>query len=150
MFRTIFRNKLAVALALIMLCVSSSTVAFAAEYEDNTQPITAEESVVNITVVDRSGAVVGSQQIASAPLFGSTTLSLSSTAKKIQFIGNKNGGGANTSIMLTSPRLGLSGRGFSLNGTYQTIYTGSISGSIYIEWVLDAGGVYNLVFVATD
>lgn len=158
MFRTIFRNKLVFVLTLVMVCVSSmGTVAFATESDNSMQNVaienqttTNDDTVVNITVVDRSGTIVDSKQIPSAPVFGSTTLNLSSTANKIQFLGNKNGGGANTYITLTSPRLGLNGKSVAVNGSYQTIYTGSISGSVYIEWILSVGGVYNLVFVATD
>ncbi len=158
MLKTIFRNKLALVLAVVMAMVSSmSTIAFAAESDVEGQTVNAveevttnEDTVINITVVDRSGAVVGTSQVPSAGVFGSTTLSLRSTAHTVKFLGNKNGGGANTSITLTSPKLGLNGRGVALNGTYQTIYTGSVSGNVYIEWILNTGGVYNLVFIAFD
>ncbi len=151
MRKYLIRKQVACLMALVMFCVSSiSSVAFA---EGLTEEIVDKGVTLNIQIVDRSGAVIDATSVTHAPTNGSITLYNNSgkRIKTVKFLGNKDGGGADSTVWLRSDDIQIS-RTYSINGEWNTIYSSSIgcTGNIYIEYTVYTPNVYNLVFMAFD
>lgn len=74
------------------------------------------------------------------------------TARTLHFVGNKTGGGANTTITLYGTGCGM-GKTIPLNGEAQTVTTINVSGPttlVYTYGINDVNTSYNLVFWITD
>lgn len=144
-----FMKQLAV-YALALVCVSMFTLgAFAAEPKEANA-----ENEVTVQLLNSRGATITTVQVPLAATNGNVTLSIPSStrAKKIVFLGNQPGGGANTTVMLIASRIGLNGKSVALNGQAQTIYSSSIgvTGNIDINYTVFPGGTYNLAFMAFE
>lgn len=143
------RLFLALVLSVSLLFSNSGIVAMAESFDDS--------SKVTSNDVVKGGPAFAGATVPGAVDSGVVYINIPAgyTARCIRFIGNKEGGGANTTISFLGSGISVYGSSAPLNGTFSTISASSmsISGSttLVISYdIADNSQAYNLVFAVYD